>query len=114
MMKSTAPLTHRAPWFFLGLLVVVSAFGSLGNTPRELPAQLTATPQPVLATLRPTSQPVKTSQAVVIVPGPTPLPAEYFRTRDQSSLITFGAVLLVFIILISALNALTTSRKRKK
>jgi hypothetical protein len=108
MMKTTAPLARRAPWFFLCFLVVVSAFGSLGNTPCELPAQLTATPQPVLATLRPTSQPV------VIVPGPTPLPAEYFRTQDQSSLITFGAVLLVLIILISALSALTASRKRKK
>lgn len=104
MNKLTAPITHwlhlvhqAVPWIGLLLLAAVFIFSSLGSAPLENPAQRTATPQPVL-----------------IVPGPTPLPAEYFRTQDQSNLITFGAVLLVLIILISALSALTASRKRKK
>lgn len=83
-------------WFSLVLLAAAFIFASLGNTPPANPAQLTATPQPVL-----------------LVPGPTALPAEYFRTQDQSSLITLGAVLLVLIIVISAVSALFTARKPK-
>ena len=121
MTKINAHLTHwlhlarqGTPRVGLLLLVAVLTLSSLGSAPLENPAQLTATPQPVPATLRPTSPPVKTSQPIVIAPGPTPLPAEYFQTQDQSSLITFGAVLLVLIILVSALNVLTATRKRKK
>ena len=69
---------------------------------------------PIAPFLRPTSPPVKTPPPVLIAPGPTPLPAEYFRTQDQSNLITFGAILLVLIILFSALSVLTAARKRKK
>ena len=121
MTPITAHLTHwldlarrRAARIGLLLLVVIFTFGSLGSTPMENSAQLTATPQAAAATLRPTSPPVKTPPPVLIAPGPTPLPAEYFRTQDQSNLITIGAILLVLIILFSALSVLTAARKRKK
>ena len=85
-----------APWLGLLLLAALVIFGGLENAEADLTAQLTATPQAVSITSA----------------GPTPLPAEYFRTRDQSSGIVFGAVVLVLIVLVSALRMLF--RKPKK
>lgn len=97
MNKMTPRRSRFLPWLCFLLLVGALAFASLGNAPLDNPPQLTATPQPVL-----------------LVPGPTALPAEYFRTQEQSSLITLGAVLLVLIIVISAVSALISARKSKR
>ncbi len=86
-------LTH---WTALALILAAFLFSSLGNAPLQPTPPSTPTPQPVL-----------------IAPGPTALPAEYFRTQDQSSLITAGAVVLVLIILFSALGVLLVGRRHK-
>lgn len=85
-----------APWLGLLLLAALVIFGGLGNAEADLHAQAGAPPLALTLT----------------APGPTPLPAEYFHTRDQSNGIVFGAVVLVIIVLISALSVLARKPKR--
>ena len=95
MTPITAHLTHwldlarrRAARIGLLLLVVIFTFGSLGSTPMENSAQLTATPQAAAATLRPTSPPLETPPPRFLAPGPTPPPPPYFPTQGPAQPVT--------------------------